>query len=74
MRVKEREKRQLEVKRVKIAELRHASKLYKEKIAQEKREAREVAKKVKEKEKAEAAACKCYDHKPDQGNQTYYNQ
>ena len=52
---KEQAEKEEELKKVEIAELRHANKLYKEKIAQEKREAAVVAKAAREKEKAEKA-------------------
>ncbi|KZM26581.1 nucleic acid binding [Ascochyta rabiei] len=55
LRLKERNKRQQELQKAEMAEPRHANKLYKEKIAQEKREARAAAKVVREKERAEAA-------------------
>lgn len=54
--VKEQEEKEQKLQKAETAELRKAAKLYKEKIAEEKRVAREEAKKEKEKEKAKKAA------------------
>ena len=54
--VVEREKVEQQLQKSQTDELRRANKLYNEKIAQQKREARETAKAVREKAKAEKAA------------------
>ena len=54
--VKEQEEKEQQLQKAETAELRKAAKLYKEKIAQEKRMAREAAKVAREKERAEKAA------------------
>ncbi|KAF1955114.1 hypothetical protein CC80DRAFT_416518, partial [Byssothecium circinans] len=54
--VKEQEDKEQKLQKAKTAKLRKAAKLYKEKIAEEKRVAREAAKVAKEKERAEKAA------------------
>ena len=55
-RLNKRSRRQRNFKKAEMADLKHANKLYKEKIAEEKRVAREAAKVEREKEKAEKAA------------------
>jgi hypothetical protein len=54
--VKEQEEKEQKLQKAETAELRKAAKLYKEKIAEEKRVAREAAKVAREKERAEKAA------------------
>jgi len=54
--IKEREEKEQQLQKAKVAELKKAAKLYKEKIQQEKRAAREAAKEAKEKERAKKAA------------------
>jgi len=54
--IKEREEKEQQLQKAETAELRKAAKLYKEKIAQEKRVAREAAKVAREEERAEKAA------------------
>jgi hypothetical protein len=54
--IKEQEDKQQKLQKAEMAELKKAAKLYKEKIAEEKRVAREAAKEAREKEKAEKAA------------------
>ncbi|KAK7178661.1 uncharacterized protein CC84DRAFT_1170159 [Paraphaeosphaeria sporulosa] len=54
--IKEREDKEEQLQEAETAELRKAAKLYREKIQQDKRFAREVAKEAKERERAEKAA------------------
>ncbi|KAF1973230.1 hypothetical protein BU23DRAFT_641105, partial [Bimuria novae-zelandiae CBS 107.79] len=54
--VKEQEEKEQKLRKAETAELRKAAKLYKEKIAEEKRVGREAAKVAREKERAEKAA------------------
>ena len=54
--IRKQEEKEQKLQKAETAELRKAAKLYKEKIAEEKRVAREAAKVAKEKERAEKAA------------------